>query len=121
MEILSLSGLIEQEHYSKNTSIQQIFYESDTLLEPSKDITTVHKTLTSNKNTQIEILIETKNYFIASPHYIGSGIIYDRSLSKEQHGRLIFFVRTTSGPISIRIFSPDGQLQREEIWHIEVR
>lgn len=120
-QILEEVGLIDpsittqKKSFTNNTS-----FPTGTLVEQSRTLVQEINTLTVPINSNFELSIDTENHLIALPHYSSPGIVYQAEQSIPQQGQFSFFIGEESGSLIIRVYDPDGFLQYESVWHIEI-
>ncbi len=77
-------------------------------------------TLEISKYTPFSVYVNTKNYLVANPYYASEGIVYQAEESTPTQGKFVFISGEKSGQLKIRLYTPDGTLQSESTWYIEI-
>ena len=95
-------------------------YPTGTLAEKRQTFQQSFHTKQVVKNSTFTVTNNTKNYLFSSPYFSSTGIIYQADQSIPKQGELTFTILEESGQIKIRLYSPEGILQSEETWFIEV-
>ena len=113
-------GLINPTNITTKSPISNTSYPTGTLAKKPLIIQRSFHTKQVTKDSTFSIKNNTKNYLFASPYYSSPGIIYQADQSIPKQGKLTFTVIDKSGQIKIRLYNPEGILQSEEIWFIEI-
>ncbi len=95
-------------------------YPTGTLAEKRQTFQQSFHTKQVVKNSTFTVTNNTKNYLFSSPYFSSTGIIYQADQSIPKQGELTFTILEESGQIKIRLYSPEGILQSEETWFVEV-
>ena len=119
-DILLEVGMMNPTEIASKESVINTPYPTGTLAEKRQILQQSFHTKQVVKNSTFSITNNTKNYLFASPYFSSSGIIYQADQSAPKQGELTFTVLEQSGQIKIRLYSPEGILQSEETWFIEV-
>ncbi len=117
--LLEVGMMNPSEIISKDPVINNT-YPTGTLAEKRQILQLSFHTKQVIKNSSFTITNNTKNYLFASPYYSSSGIVYQADQSAPKQGELTFTILDQSGQIKIRLYSPEGILQSEETWFIEI-
>ncbi|MGL5955896.1 MAG: hypothetical protein ACRC0X_04745 [Brevinema sp.] len=118
--VLADVGLIRDASSNGKDPIPMTNYQTGILVEDSSRLQEFFNTLEVPKNSYFQLTIDTKNYLIAMPYYSSPGIIYRADESIPKQGIFQFTSGTQAGQIKIRIYNPQGVLQSEATWYIEV-
>ena len=119
-DILLEVGMVNPANIAPKESVANTIYPTGTLAGKRQILQQSFHTKQVVKNSSFTVTNDTKNYLFASPYYSSPGIIYQADQSFPKQGELIFTILEQSGQIKIRLYSPEGILQSEETWFIEV-
>ncbi|MGL4677514.1 MAG: hypothetical protein ACRCWI_07605 [Brevinema sp.] len=119
-QALEKVGLIRSISSNDKAPIPMTNYQTGILIEDTPRLQQQFNTLQVTKNSDFQITINTKNYLIVTPYYASPGIVYQADKSAPKQGKFQFISGEQSGQIKIRIYTPQGILQSESIWYIEV-
>ena len=119
-EMLLEVGMINPPNITSKDPVVNTEYSTGILAEKRHTLQQSFHTKQVIKNSTFTVTNNTKNYLFASPYYSSPGIIYQADQSAPKQGELIFTILDRSGQIKIRLYSPEGVLQSEETWFIEV-
>ncbi len=120
-ESLLLSvGLIDPVYVDHTYSFPVAEYPTGTLVQKSSRLAQNYNTIQVPQHTHFEISVNTRNHLIANPYYASEGIIYQADKSTPNQGKFIFVSGEKSGQLKIRIYTPEGILQSESTWYVEV-
>lgn len=113
-------GMVNPSNIISKEPIVNKTYPTGTLAEKRQTFEQSFHTKQVIKNSTFTVTNTTKNYLFSSPYFSSTGIIYKADESTPKQGKLTFTILDKSGQIKIRLYSPEGILQSEETWFIEV-
>ena len=113
-------GMVNPSNTVSKESVVNTIYPTGTLVAKRQTFQQSFHTKQVVKNSTFTVTNNTKNYLFSSPYFSSTGIIYQADQSIPKQGELTFTILEESGQIKIRLYSPEGILQSEETWFVEV-